>query len=277
MNELYKYSATGNFPNDIVNPIILENEIRDSNITKALDFITVSGDDVDIYFKDVLSSGDLSYLEETISYHEGTQTESFIEEVTINEEPDRRTGGHFCAESFELDLAAASGWYEKDISWPIPVSIYSASWIHTEAMEDDRAQFIVSPDTIIGTIEEPVASGDTRIYVTNTVIANTEIGYHLELYSASGVYDCNRVIGKGSDYVDIETPPDQDFSETWPTYVRQSVYMVPNMYLNGVGFVQIGQSKIGGSYIPANTQIKIRYQNNSGAAKKFTWVMEYTY
>jgi hypothetical protein len=51
--------------------------------------------------------------------------------------------------------------------------------------------------------------------------------------------------------------------------------MLPQLYFDGLGRVEIGKDAIGGSYIPANMKIKIYYKNNNGEAKKFRFIIEY--
>ena len=67
------------------------------------------------------------------------------------------------------------------------------------------------------------------------------------------------------------------FTAATPTYVKQTVCMVPKIYLTGVSKFDLGMSKIGASYIPANTDIQVRYNNISATAKTFSIIIEYLY
>jgi hypothetical protein len=58
MAQTYTYSISSDFPNGTVNTSKLENEIRSSSITIALDRIDTSGDTIDIIFKDSLPASD---------------------------------------------------------------------------------------------------------------------------------------------------------------------------------------------------------------------------
>lgn len=72
----YTYSISGDFTG-LVSPYIrpdtdrLTQEIRESAIVTALDYINTSGDDCDIWFKDALSSGDQTTLDSLVAAHTG--------------------------------------------------------------------------------------------------------------------------------------------------------------------------------------------------------------
>ncbi len=67
----YTYSVSGDFPNQKVAPDRLTQEIQTSSIVTALDYINVSGDDCDIWFKDSLSAGDVTVLDGIVAAHSG--------------------------------------------------------------------------------------------------------------------------------------------------------------------------------------------------------------
>jgi len=71
----YTYSIATDFtslpPDTLPNAGRLSEEIQDSAIVTALDYINRSGDDVDIWFKDALSSGDETIPDGTVADHEG--------------------------------------------------------------------------------------------------------------------------------------------------------------------------------------------------------------
>ena len=57
----------------------------------------------------------------------------------------------------------------------------------------------------------------------------------------------------------------------------QTVYMTERIVIDESGIFVVANSKIGGSYIPANTVIKFRYNNLEGSPKKFNVLLEYLY
>jgi len=61
------------------------------------------------------------------------------------------------------------------------------------------------------------------------------------------------------------------------TYVMFTVKVVPHWRFNAPGFCSVGESKIGASFIPANTIMRVVYHNNSGSAKWFAISLDYLY
>lgn len=119
-----------------------------------------------------------------------------------------------------------------------------------------------------------------ELNVSASVIQYTLIGYHLKLDDLSNNDDLCRVIGidKNNSKVYVEVNPSNSYSFTSPTYIRQTVYTIFNYEIGSVGEHEIGSSKIGGSYIPADTFITIEYINGStGTDKKLSGRIEYLY
>jgi len=69
----YTYSIIGDFPYQKINSPRLIEEIGNSDITIALDYINTSDNDCDIWFKNDLSSDEQTTLSETVSAHSGEQ------------------------------------------------------------------------------------------------------------------------------------------------------------------------------------------------------------
>jgi hypothetical protein len=67
----YTYSISNDFPNGAVALTPLTREIHDSSITIMLDYVNVSADDCDLWFKADLSSGEQSTLEGIVASHAG--------------------------------------------------------------------------------------------------------------------------------------------------------------------------------------------------------------
>lgn len=85
----YTYSIQNDFPNGAVVTSKLSDEILDSNITIALDYIGTNGDDCDIYFKNDLSSAEQSTLSGVVSVHDGVFIAASIGVDLVDEWRDR--------------------------------------------------------------------------------------------------------------------------------------------------------------------------------------------
>jgi len=198
--------------------------------------------------------------------------------ITIREE-DVPTGGHYQALGIEIDVNA-SGTITKDVSFPHPISLMAAEWTNKPSLIGDEVEFIVAPNTIVGALTQDAPAGSGTLYVSSTVIDNIQIGYQLKLFNAPSTQkSCGRVLGVDTENntVLVENAPTQTFTVEAPTYVQQEVHLYSRSFLAGEGRVQLGEAKIGGSYIPANTTIRANYYNNNGTNKKLVFIIEYLY
>lgn len=78
----YTYSISTDFPNTKVASDSLVLEIQSSAIVTALDRIDTSGDVCDVWFKDVLSSGDQTILDGLVAAHAGDALPDDVVQIT---------------------------------------------------------------------------------------------------------------------------------------------------------------------------------------------------
>jgi len=88
----YTYSIMNDTLNSVVSTNSLTKQVQNSAILVALDYINTSGDELDIWFKDVLITGDETILEGLIAAHTGEA--QAIPNVTADGDP------HFVQENF---------------------------------------------------------------------------------------------------------------------------------------------------------------------------------
>lgn len=204
------------------------------------------------------------------------ETEVKIKEETIP------TGGNFVAQS--ISFIAATGpnvTTTNTFSWPFPISVMNIRFTTADIHYGDRATCCVGPNTVIGALAANAATGATGCAVTSTVIDNIMVGYYCNLLDGSDYTSnqCGRIIGidTNTNIITWETPLTQSFSALSPTYVRMTVYVVNPLIIGPPGTYIIGDSKIGGSYVPANVTVRVDYTNNSNASKDIFSVIEYLY
>jgi hypothetical protein len=200
----------------------------------------------------------------------------FPSEISIQEE-DVKTGGHYQTQSFVIDVPAQTGWHEEDISFPFPVSLLSAEWNNLSSYEGDQINLLIAADSTIGSLSSDANSSDTELTVSQSVIDNCRVGGIVKITDGVNTDDCGRILSKTSTTITVETALVNNYLASSPTYVKHTVEMLPESYLESVGSNMLGQTKIGGSYLPTGTVIKARYNNISGTAKKFIWWLEYLY
>lgn len=277
-----------------VDPSRLDQEIRNSTtITVALDRVEVlQSGDVDVWFKDALSAGQKTELDSIVTAHVKLPLADAPPMITVLEqdaEPGKQVGGRFQVRSLLLDVPAGDpeDVSVHDFSFPIPVSILAAQALIDNQHIGDNLDFVVAPDTIVGVLTEDTTASDDVIRVSQTVVDNSFIGAHLKLFNGSIANELGRIItvgyddGYGSgvetDLIHVETATTDVFLATSPTYVMMSVKMVERLDITSVGRIVIGESKIGSSYVPAGTVLRLHYTNKDGAAKKLGIVLEYLY
>jgi len=101
----YTYSVSTDFPNHAVNVDRLTLEIAHSAIIIALDYISVSEDVCDIWFKDELSAGDETILDGVVAAHSGEPIVPGPEKVQIAGFPDMGSW-YYWKKGFRWELTA---------------------------------------------------------------------------------------------------------------------------------------------------------------------------
>lgn len=278
----YQYDITSTV-NNKVNEYALQQTIenKDSGITIQLLAVSAQGNVLSILFKDELPEDQELLLDSIVYSHLGEDIEyPEPEEVKILEEdPNNKTGGHFLAKGLEHEVPeGVSGEItSSDFSFPYDVALLDFEYIPELSMQGDRIGIIIAPDTVVGAISANVSAGESTIPVTSTVIENIEVGYLVSLTDGVEVDDLGVVISKdeANSTITVSKPLVGSYLVTTPTYVRMGVQIVESIRLNGTNAsVAVGSAKIGGSYLPANTVIRILYENVTGTAKTFSGVVE---
>jgi hypothetical protein len=190
-----------------------------------------------------------------------------------------KTGGHFQAQSFEIEIPATVGIYEKIITFPIGIGLLDAFSHITENMIGDSIECVVGENKIIGVITSQVNIGDNIIHVSPTVMQFCNIGFYMNLFD--GVNNCNlgRIIEKNIEdsTIRVELQSTENFNIETPTYVRMSLKIIPIIKLFSAYTLEIGYKKTGTNYIPEGITFTVRYNNINGNAKTFSIVLEYLY
>lgn len=195
------------------------------------------------------------------------------------EEEEVYTGGNYQSQSFEMSIGAGEAEKVMDISFPIPISVLSGEVTGDALYQQDDLEVFVYPDTITGTITSDVAVNDTVINVSQSVIDNVKIGFYIKLDDGTNNDDLGRCISidKNNLKITVETASTNAYLASTPTYIKQTVKFVPHLRLPMNSRVVIGESKIGGSHLPANAILRVRYINNSATTKTFSFILEYLY
>lgn len=187
-----------------------------------------------------------------------------------------KTGGHYKAQGFQHDFPPGLSSFVFQI--PYPIALLAAEFNGHSSNSGDSFSFSIGENTVIGSLTSDVAVNDTVINVSSTVISNISVGRYLKLDDGIN-NDESLVIGVDEENSTV-TLNDQvlnSYLASTPTYCKMNIKMVENLELdNGVRY-ELGTSKIGGSYIPANTNFTLHYNNVGGSNVRFKPILEYLY
>lgn len=211
--------------------------------------------------------------EQVIVQDEISKTEVRVEEEKV------KTGGHICCRSGYINTPA-NDIAQTNISWPFPVNILSLTFNITDLHFKDKLNAIVAPNTIIGTLASNCSIGQTELHVTGTVIENTAVGFHMNLFNGVNTDNLGRVlaIDEINSTITVETGPSMAYTASGPTtYVRQSIYVIEDYTIGYPSSYDLGKNKIGGTFLPPNTTIRVTYENFHGTDVELFSHIEFLY
>ena len=201
-------------------------------------------------------------------------------QVSIKEET-VATGGFFCASTVVLDVPAGATGATTVIYHTLPFnrSNLTAKIKTNNTSNGDILDFIVNPNTTVGALTSNVISGTATLAVSQTVIDNINIGFFVNITDGINNNELGRCIEKdtNNNIIVTENNTITGFTAATPTYVQLSAKVIHNFELGEAGHYEIGISKIGGSYVPKDTVMKVIYTNNNGLAKRLPVHYEYLY
>lgn len=218
----------------------------------------------------------------TIDMNSRRVTNIIKENKIIVQEENIPTGGHFRAISKSIDLIGTeqNNIKNTDFSFKYNISALAIEFVSDSNNQGDMIEMVIGPDSGIGYITSDVSINDTVINVDNDVLTYVQIGYKVKLFDGTNIEDLGLVlsIDKDNKTITVENPSTQTFSATTPsTGVLLNAYVIEDYTIGKPGRWVIGESKIGGSFIKANTTIRFIYHNNTGGAKNFTAQLEYLF
>ena len=208
--------------------------------------------------------------------------------VTIREEKEgSETGGTYGAEGVAFD-AAANVTTVYDLVLPIGISLLTARIDTKQAHDGDKIGFDIGPETVVGALADAIAASATVIDVPQSVIDLFEagtlwIGQHLILYDGTEKDDCGIVKSFDGDAKTLTVKTGTTNAFAIGDLIKITTSMAPAIL--GDGWVELasgdkvyffGASKIGGSFIPAGTTVRIRYVNTGGIVR-VPVTLEYLY
>lgn len=202
-----------------------------------------------------------------------------VQIVKIQEE-NNPTNGNFRYESFKYHLNS-NGETVSDICFPYPISILGVSTVTTEIQRGDKlnVSFIPAMNTI-GTLTQPLHIGESNMYVTPSVINYMNPGHVCIINNIASNTSNNlgevSYVNISSNMIITQYAASNDFNALTPVQIH--VKAIKNMEFTEPMKYAVGERKIGASYIPAKTKIRMTYSNaSSNLEKDMVMSMEYLY
>lgn len=254
--KIFEYNIS-EFKFDKVDLSLLKTEIINSQITISISKINQSGGFVYIHFLDDLPEKDITLLDEIVSEHTGEADYSEITYTKIKEEEmEGATHGHF--QACVVDISTnGNETVIKDLEFPYAISLFSSEWLVGQESVGDIARFQMAPDTIVGYTTEDHYVGDNVFDISDTAVEFLDIGFHLYMEGQ----DLGRVISVNDADCSVTTEFGLSEDLVEGTYITTTIEIVPYWKFTSPGLCSVGESKIGASYIPPNTVLRLVYEN----------------
>jgi len=217
----------------------------------------------------------------TVNINSIQELDCISENTVAIKEESTNTGGFFCASTVILDIPSGATGATTVINHSLPFNRSNlVAKIKTNSTAiGDKLDFLVNPNTTLGTITSNVVSGTATLPVSQTVMDNLQIGFFVNVTDGTINNDLGRCIDKNTESNTIVTEYNtaNGFTASTPTYVQMTLKIIHDYEIGEPGDYEIGSSKIGGSYVPKSTMMKIIYTNNNGQAKRLPVHYEFLY
>jgi hypothetical protein len=184
-----------------------------------------------------------------------------------------QTNGYYQT-STEVITVTGIGEATETLSWPFGISLIQATLYLVGDEVGDKYEVYLAPNTIVGAVTAPVASGSTVLPVSATVVENMDPGFWADI---TGGQHLGRVISKDMDAmtITVENPLESDLSGG--EYVEMTIKLVNFLELGPFDKINIGGSTTKAKYLPAGTPVVLKYISNSAGEKYAALQIEYYY
>jgi len=200
-----------------------------------------------------------------------------IDKVKVEEYfSEAEIGEHYRSMGIAFD--AGEGESSHDFSFPYPIVLLSVLIPTSGLNNGDKTNLSVAPGTVIGLITADVAIGQDVVPVQKSVLENCDVGDYLNLDDGSNSEE-HICIEKDLEGLTVKLAEgaENGYLASGPGFVKLIKRMGVDIELcSGVKY-DFGKSKIGGSFIPANTEVCINYTNTGTGSVRVRPVLEIMY
>ena len=196
--------------------------------------------------------------------------------VVYIQEEDTPTQGNYRYECIKYNVSSNAN-QVLDFQFPYPVNMLEVKIKSSEAHRGDVLNCTVVPSMPIGYITSNANIGDSNLFVSNTVLSYMKIGYHMNLINSNQVENLDEVLIKNDASNMITTQ--HALSNAYPmgSYVKMHVNLIKNLEFQDPEWYVVGDRKIGASYLPGKTTLRIYYSNSNLQEKELLLYTQYLY
>lgn len=213
-----------------------------------------------------------------------TILDEFRKETVIISDDDGMTQGFYLGDGHTFDILGPTGSITNFdlVNEHINQQVYSLHILPTSNNVGDLLTVCTKPETLIGALTSQVEANGTILNVNSTVTDNIKIGFCCLLKSgATGATgspeDVGRVknIDKTGGTIIVTKGPTGTYDSN--SHVYLTVPRLLNIPLVLPVKIEFGETKSGGTYVPAGTIARFHYKNVTGGHKTFNFYVQCTY
>lgn len=165
----------------------------------------------------------------------------------------------------------------EDVSYKIPISILSMSFTTTRQNTGDLINCYVSPNTTIGGITSNINNGDTVIHVSPTVVTNIKRGYQVTITDGITILNMGECISINSNNNTIICDVQANGNINAGAHLQITVHNIKDFMVGPPASTVFNNKTLQTTLVPANTVMRVVYQNNSNIDTTFFRCLEYLY
>jgi len=198
--------------------------------------------------------------------------------VVYIKEEETPTQGNYRYECIKYNVSSNADQI-LDYRFPYPINMLEVKIKSNEHHRGDVLNCTVVPDMPVGYLLSNANIGDSNLYVSNTVLSYMKIGYHTGLINRTNGHneDLDEVLVKNDANNMISTQ--YCLSNAYPagSYVKMHVNIIKNLEFQDPEWYIIGDRKIGASYLPGKTTLRMYYSNSNLQEKELLLYTQYLY
>jgi hypothetical protein len=208
-------------------------------------------------------------------YDTSTKPYIYIEE----EDGDKKTNGYFRSQGFQVSVDPGETEI-YDFSWKYDIASLVIKFNTNTNQKNDTINLYIAPNTTIGVITESVDTGVHVLKVNSTVMQYMKVGFICTITDGINTQDLGEVYNINTQTCELSVDNNTAFAFNAGSYIRFTMNIIKDYIMADIETIShvIGDSKIGASYLPKNTIVRLKYTNsNATTATVFNWQVEYMY